>query len=493
LEYAVTENTAISLRADDGSAARGAMVSSNYFPSLNVHPSYGRLFVDADGNPGAVPVAALGYGYWQTRYGSDPGIVGQTVRMNGQPVQIVGVLPFDFDGLSPHNTAVWLPETTRPYLIPGSPPVEDFGASDAELFGKPKAGVSTNAVQAQLRVVTNELRAQQPKHVMEGESIRLDPLQAMPSLGQVPAPAILFLVLTLLVLLSACANLGNVLLARGVVRERELQIRTAVGAGRWRLMRQLMTENVLLAALGCVAGLALGYAAAKALIYLLDAPPDIRIRMDWRIVLAGTVLALVSSLSFGLAPAMHAVRRGHKATRARQVLVAIQVSVGCMLLIISATIVRNVQEGTAIRVPFDYAHMVLVDPHPFFSCERCAPAGGFRLVEMEALLEKMPQVQGITAATIPPLGYRQNLARVPGLPSISLNSVEPSYFEVMNLPMLRGRTFRPNDQKPVIVAESGARAAWPNEDPIGKSLDLGRLGQVTVIGVVKDSGGNLYR
>src|SRR5262249_15270841 len=131
--------------------------------------------------------------------------------------------------------------------------LQDFGQPDTELFAKPKAGVSAGAVESQLLALTNELRAQQPQHVMAEESIRLDPLQAAPSLSQIPPPVYLFIVLTLLVLFSACANLGNVLLARGVARERELHIRAAVGAGNGRLIRQLMTENVVLATLGSAA------------------------------------------------------------------------------------------------------------------------------------------------------------------------------------------------------------------------------------------------
>src|SRR5262249_24524805 len=158
-----------SVTSDDASPLRTAFVSPNYFASLNVRPSYGRLFVSGDGDPEAAPVVALGYVYWQTRYGSDPSIVGPAIRINAKPVQVAGVLPYDFDGLSPHSTAVWLPESTQPFLIPSGPRITDFTQSDLELFAKPKPGVSVEAAKAELLALTNELRLQQPQYVLPEE------------------------------------------------------------------------------------------------------------------------------------------------------------------------------------------------------------------------------------------------------------------------------------------------------------------------------------
>ena len=226
------------------------------------------------------------------------------------------------------------------------------------MLGRLKPGISLEAAQAQFRSLTAELRKEQPQYVDRNEWLKLQPAEMPPN----PSPAAVLLLATcillvLLVLLSACANLGNMLLARGLVRRREIEIRLAIGAGRWRLIRQLMTENLLLAGLASIAALLVGRLAARILLRIIEAPPNLRVVTDWRIVLECAALGLGATLAFGLAPAFQIVRRGPKATRARKILVSLQVAVSCVLLILSSFLTRAVQHSFRTEVTFDYAGM----------------------------------------------------------------------------------------------------------------------------------------
>jgi ABC-type antimicrobial peptide transport system permease subunit len=206
------------------------------------------------------------------------------------------------------------------------------------MLGRLKPGISLEDADAQFRSLTAELRKQQPQYFDRNEWLKVQSADTPPA----PSPGAVLLITTcillvLLVLLAACANLGNMLLARGLARQREIEIRLTIGAGRWRLIRQLMTENLLLAALASIAALLVGKLAAHILLRIIEAPPNLRIVTDWRIVLACASLGLVATLAFGLAPAFQTVKRGARATRARKILVSLQVAVSCVLLILSSS------------------------------------------------------------------------------------------------------------------------------------------------------------
>jgi predicted permease len=422
-------------------------------------------------------------------------------------VEIAGVAPQNFAGLSDSGPSgppsMWLPITAHPYLFVGSQVLTDFSQRDTQMFAKLKSGISLGAAEAQLASLTAELRNQHPKEIPAREEVLGSRLMALPRDALVPI--VMVSVLVLLVLITACANLGNILLARGQAREREIDIRTALGAGAWRIVRQLMVENLLLACLGSAAGLAVGYFAAKTLLHLAEAAPGMRVVTDWRMVLAGAALALLSAAVFGLAPAIQAVRRGSTTTergaptRARRILVAVQVAASCFLLIFASLLARSAQRQLAIKLRYDYQRMVVLDPQ-LKSHNLTGGAARQALDEIAARLERVSGVTGVTLSVFPPFGSLRSLDFGPNLPRMGHNEVAPSYFAVMNLPLVRGRLFLSNERDVVVLSESAARAIWPDSDPLGKTLATAKFSpmgqgktmingreQRTVIGVVKDS------
>jgi predicted permease len=295
--------------------------------------------------------------------------------------------------------------------------------------------------------------------------------------------------MVLLVLFSACANLGNMLLARGLVRQREINIRMAIGASRARIVRQLMTENFLLAILGSIAGVVFGAVSARLLMQAMEAPTDIRITMSWPLLAAGLILTFVSVIAFGLPSALQTAGPNHRTVHFRQTLVGVQVAVSCLLLIASGVLAHKGILNASLDLAFDYQNMIVVYPQLYAENLPSAVAG-LKLDALSSRLSGLPGVGGITAAVAPPLGGRLMIENLPGLPHVFRNSVAPSYFNLMNLPFVRGRTFLPGEQNTVIVSESAARTVWPNQDPVGKVWNLAGA-ERTVSGVVKDSGANL--
>jgi predicted permease len=488
--WILAEDTSFDLTIE-AQSARADFVSPDYFTSLAVVPAYGRLFDARDSEPGAPLVAVLGYAYWQTHWAADPQVVGRVVRINNRPVQIAGIVPAGFAGLSPRNAAVWMPVSSRPNLILGSLPLpEDFALSSFALYGKLKPGVPLAAATAELTALTRELSQRQPRSFsaddrMEGVRVQ-DTLSR--SLTRTPAIGI-FIVMIFLVLISACANLGNMLVARGIARQREISVRIAIGAGRARIVRQLMTESFLLAVLGAAAGLAFGSLAAHLLMIALNAPPDIQIALRWPTFAAAFGLVILSMIAFGLPAALQTVNPNRPKKRLRQSLIGLQVSVSCLLLIASGVLVHNGVKMSAIDIVFDYQNMVVVDPQLFTANLSPAVIHG----KLDALTERLaalPGVDQVTAVESPPLGNRPTLDNLAGLPPIYRNAVAPTYFKAMTLAFVRGQTFLPGEQNSAIVSESAARAIWPSQDPVGKTWTFAGADR-TVVGVVKDSGANL--
>jgi predicted permease len=489
--WLVSEDTSVEMTLEGDTGVRSSMVSATYFSSLGVVPAWGRLLSAPDAEPGAPAVAVLSYPYWQSHFGSDPKAVGKVVRINNQPVQIIGVTPYDFDGLSPRMTAVYLPVSLRPALIAGSPPLaQDFARASEALFGKLKPGVAVGAGEAELTSLTHELIHRNPRSFREDERIEARPLQDsfLHVLTRSPAFAS-FVVMVLLVLFSACANLGNMLLARGLARQREIHIRVAIGASRARLVRQLMTENLLLALLGSVAGAFFGVAASRLLWNALDVPFNVRLPLSWPLVLVGLILTVISVVAFGLPSALQTVRPTHRGAQLRQTLIGAQVAVSCLLLIASGVLAHKAIRNASLDVTFDYEKMMVVYTQ-LYARNLPPTVARQKLDALSTRLKGVPGIADVALAVVPPFSGRLMLDSLPGLPHVSRNAVGASYFSLMNLPVVRGRTFLPEEHNAVIVSESAARAVWPNQDPIGKVWTLAGA-ERTVTGVVKDSGANL--
>ncbi len=488
--WLLAEDTTLTLIIDSDSV-RADLVSADYFPSLGIIPSWGRLLDAHDSEPGAPAVAVLGYQYWQTKWGADPSVVGRTIRINNQPIQIAGILPYDFDGLSARRTAIFLPIALRPLLIPGSPPLaSDFSYASEALYGKLKPGVPAAAGEADLTALTRELSHIQPRFFNADDRMASLGVEAALSRNLTRSPAIaVFMTMIFLVLISACANLGNMLVARGLTRQREISIRIAIGASRARIVRQLMTENFLLAILAAAAGLVFSTVSARTLMYVLEAPSDIHISLRWPAFLAGFVLVIVSAIAFGLPSSLQIVNPNRPKNRLRQGLIGLQVAVSCLLLIASAVMAHNGILLASIDIAFDYEKMIVVDPQ-LYTANLPPSVARQKLDALSQRLAALPEIDQVSEMTSPPLGGRVTIDTMPGLPRIIRNEVAPSFFRSMGLPILRGQTFLPGEQNAVIVSESAARAIWPGQDPVGKTWTY--LGPDRVVdGVVKDSGANL--
>lgn len=488
--WLVSEDTSFEVVVE-GDAVRSNLVSANYFATLGIAPAWGRLLDIGDSRPDAPAVAVLGYEYWQAHWAADPHVVGQVIHVNSRPVEVVGVLPYSFEGLMSKGVAVWLPADARSRLMAGSSPrEEDFSRASEVLFGKLKPGISQAAGEAELTSLTREIIRIRPHVFRDGEQIQAQLLQESILRGVQRFPAVaIFIVMVLLVLLSACANLGNMLLARGLVRQREIDIRVAIGASRTRVVRQLMTENFLLGILGAGAGVAFGALSARLLLFALGAPPSFHIPWRWPILAAGFLLTFLSTAVFGLPSALQTVHPNRRKIRLRQSLVGLQVAVSCLLLIAAGVLAHNGILSASTNLAFDYINMVVIDPHLYARSLTPAVAQQ-KLDALLARLSALPGAEGITAAVVPPLGGRLRMINLPGLPHVYRNPVAASYFTVMNLPIVRGRTFLPGEPNAVIVSESAARAVWPNQDPLGKIWNLAGA-KLAVVGIVRDSGANL--
>ena len=479
------------LHEGDSDALQCSLASANYFAELGILPAYGRLLDEQDSQPGAPPVVVLSYKYWQNRFGGDPSIVLSTIRLNDRPVRVIGIAPPQFVGLVSQAVPLWMPQSQYAYLTGETAPgslADDFAAQRTYMIGRLRPGISIETADAQFRLLIANLRARQPLSIGRNDRLKLHDVETPVVTNAANIVGfVAIVVLVLLVLLSACANLGNMLLARGVARQREIGIRLAVGAGRSRLIRQLMTENLLLALLASAAALAVGRMASRLFAKIADLPPNFRIATDWRIVLACAAFGLIATLSFGLAPAFQTVKQGPNASRFRQILVSVQVTVSCVLLILSSYLTRSVTHAFDVSMTFDYSHLALVDP-AFYLHHYTVPEARDAAGRIAARLRQLPGVEGASIATIPPL-RRSWIERIASQ-QLYLNQVDPSYFPAMRLPLLEGRIFRPDEADAVVITESAARKLWPGQSPLGQACLIDHRSR-TVTGVVKDSGANL--
>jgi predicted permease len=286
----------------------------------------------------------------------------------------------------------------------------------------------------------------------------------------------------LLILAVACANLGGLLLARGVVREHELSIRIAIGASRKRIFRQLFTESLLLALLGSAAGMAFAYVTIRIVLVSTDAPKWMSAAPDWRVFLFVLGMALTTSLLFGFAPALQMARQKQRRTIARQILVGAQVAASCVLLIIASLLVRAVQHALYTSPGFGFEQVISISPSLGGHGYKPAAAQAY----MEQLRARVLSLPGVTSASLvklPPLGHGVTRidTEVNGHPlQIYPNWVDADFFRTMEVPIVLGRNFLPGEKNAVIVSQSMARAQWPGESPIGKTY----WDKDTVVGVV---------
>ena len=457
---------------DDAKPVGTNFVSANFFRDLGATAAYGRLFDSSiDDAPDAPPVAVLSHDYWQSRFGADPSIVGKTIHLNHKQVTIIGIAPYAFASLEGEDADVWMPITQQPYIIEGSKVLTNVSDGPMRVWGRLAPGVTAKMAEQELLALTNERRKQYPNDVWKGEYIRSDPgdhLHVMePQMYQAVAIAG---ALTLLILAVACANLGGLLLARGVAREQELNIRLAIGANRKRIFRQLFTESLLLALLGSAAGLALSYIAIRVTLIETDAPKWMSAAPDWRVFLFVLALAFLTALLFGFAPALQMARQKHRRTLARQLLIAAQVAASCMLVIVASLLVRAVEHTLHNSPGFGYEQIVSISPGLGEHGYKPGAARAY-LDQLKQRLQSIPNVASVSLVKLPPLGNGVTRidTEVNGHPlQIYPNWIDSDFFRTMDIPILLGRNFLPGEKDVVIVSQSMAQRQWPGENPIGK-------------------------
>jgi predicted permease len=478
---------------DDVQGTSASFATANYFSELGTPAAAGRLFEPSrESESTAPPVVVLSYTLWQHRFNGDPGVVGRTVRLNRKPATVIGVTAYEFASLGGQTPDVWIPIAQQPYFVTGSTVLTNPEANAVRMWGRLASGVTAKMAAEELKSLTNELRRRHPKDIWDDEFIDIHPgghLQVMqPEMYQVAA---LVAVLTLLILAVACANLGGLLLARAVSREREIGIRMVIGATRARIFRQLATESVVLAMLGATAGLALSSLGVRVALTQFHAPGWLSARPDWRVMLFTFGVAIAAAVFFGLMPALQIARQKQHKTIVRQVLIAAQVAGSCLLLIVAGLLVRATLHVLYTDPGYACEQLLSVDAqlgHHNYSPEQARAY----LDAMRERIGALPGVKSVSLVKLPPLGHaisrmdeEINGHQVPVYP----NWVTPEFFRTMGIPIRLGRTFYAGEKSAVIVSESMARREWPGQNPVGQLLPNGDA-KDTVVGVSGDAHAN---
>ena len=504
-------------------------VTGNFFPLAGIPPALGRFILPTEGQtPGTDPVLVLGYNYWQKRFAGDKNVIGKQVDMDGHAVTIIGVAPKGFSGMYAFlNMDGYIPLSAAAGLG-GNEPVEELWTHREErallLRGRLKPGVDLKQAQASLQVVAHRLAEAHPD---TDKNLRLSVFpekQARPDPdpdNSIAKVSVAFSILAVLVLLVACFNIANILLVRATARQREMAIRTAIGAGWSRLARQSMTESLLLAALGGAGGMFLGWWASSFLSSLplgTDLPIQFDFVPDARVFLFTAATVLLTALVVGIIPIFPLVKtdvnqmlregargssEGPKRSYARSILVAAQLAGSLLLLVVAGLFIRSLGKAEKLYLGFDPDHLINVslDIHEI-GYNDTQGKEFFRIAEER--IRALPGVVSVTQAFSVPMGLISAQDAVipdghplePGQlsPVINDNEVTANYFETLHIPLKRGRTFTnaDNEQAPkvAVINETMAKKFWPNEDPVGRSFkskdDNHQWAEFQVVGIVQD-------
>jgi predicted permease len=465
---------------DDTTRVAGVdFVTTNYFSDLGATPIAGRLLDPADERPQADPVVVLAERIWLSRFGGNPSIVGSRLRINGHPFTVAGIVPASFVGVGEREVAAWIPITQHGAAFTGSALLEDWAASGpVRFYARLNTGVSARAAEAELAPLAAALRTLRPAEVREGEWLPLRPAGRLVALDESGAGFALAGALVALVLVTACVNLGLLVLARTLGRAREFAIRLSVGATRGRVMRQLLTEHLLLGLLGASVGCLVSAAATRILLAATGIPPGLTPHFNLRVVSMAALLAIVTSVLFGFAPALQSMRpSAPRRLRLRSVLIGVQVAAASVLLIVSGLLVRGITHVVRVPLGFDYRQLVLVDPALGSHGRKPGPAQAYWR-DLDTRLRQVPGVADVALSSLPPFGNRVTINK----DRTVFYHVTPPFFATMGIPLRRGRLLTAGDRDAVLVSETLARRRWPGADPIGQTFN-----EATVVGVVGDA------
>ena len=526
--------TGASLVGDDrNEIVSVGLVAGNFFDVLGVRPQAGRLLtVDDDKAKNASPVAVLQYNFWRNRFDGRADVVGSTMRVNGSPFTVVGIADARFEGTdSGLPTQLWVPVMMKPTITPTWDELENERYAWFYLFGRLNPGVTREQAEASLKV----LHRQRQEEELTGEFFQKFPdtkerflkqafsLQ-LASRGQsnlrqrFEQPLIVLQWLVGLVLLIACANVANLLLARAAARHREMAIRTALGARRGQIVRQLLVESLLLAVVGGAAGVALSLVLARALVRLLPFDPanlSLVTTPDLRILLFTIAVTLVTAVLFGLVPALQgsrvtpgttlkdeagSVAGSHGHVRLRKTLVALQVGLATVLLVGAGLFVRTLQNLREVNLGFQTDNVINFGVRPALVYDEARKRQVFR-----ALIEGLAAVPGVKAVggntnrllmggrwdsqiTIPGVGPQGN-----NQPWSFFNAITPGYFDALRIPIKAGRDVTWDDwgsvQEKCLVNEALVREYLKGENPVGRLMAQGRDAKpnIEIIGVFGDA------
>jgi predicted permease len=480
----------------------GLRMSPSGLHLLRARPVLGRIFAPDEDQPGKNGVVVLTHALWQRRFGGDAEVVGRTVRLNGEPHTVIGVLPHAF-----------LPWDRQEFVVPmvfRPEQVVHRGNHWLRVIGRLKPGLAAAAARDDLSAISDRFRAEYPAFKRDW-GVAVVPMHEEIT-GDVRPALLVLLGAVVLVLLIACANVANLLLARASSRQKEVAIRLAMGAGRARVVRQLLTESLLLAAIGSALGLALAVAGTAAIRQAgaVALPRGQDIGVDWRVLGFTAGVSLLTGLVFGLAPAVQASRpdlnetlkEGGRASSpgagpTRQALIVTEAALAVVLLVGAGLLVNSFVRLLRVPLGVDSSHVLTAH---LSLPERTYPDAARQAIVTEALLERIRAVPGVEVAgaslTLPLASPYDTFIEIPGRRgpadgrfACDFDHVAPGYFAALRVPLLRGRLFDARDAasraRVAVVNETFARAYFPDEDPIGRVIREGS-DDWTIVGMVGD-------
>ena len=488
----------------------GLMVTDNYFLLLGGGSALGRTFFDREcQTPLQCPFAVLSYGFWQRRFGSDQNVIGTTIALNRQRFTVVGVAAQNFKGAEMTIPDVWIPVTMQPALKPENKMLEVFDCSWLNVVGRLKDGASLEQVQAEMQLVAAQMDQDHPGrkttvNVMPGSYLNF------PEVRDEGAPiAILIMGAVGLVLLIACANVSNLVLARSGARRKEIAVRLALGASRWRLVRLLLTESLLLALLGGIAGLLFAVFLPPILFTVI---PEVGLDVDFTpnatVFAYMFLVSMITGVVFGLAPAIQSTkadltdalkssamsggRTRLSVPRLRNLLVIGQVAVSLVLLIGAGLLVRGLQKAQSTDLGFDQKNLVVLSMD--LTAQGYDEARATTLyAQLFERLKTLPAIKSASVAALAPFsGVRETTIDAGGgaSSSVGANVVSAEYFQTLGVPLRRGRQFTQDDarsgESPAVISEAMANRFWPGVDPLAMRFKDNDGTSHTIIGVTAD-------
>jgi predicted permease len=494
---------------DNPEQVNGLRLTSGMLPMLGVSPLLGRVFSPDEDVPGREHVAVIGYGLWQRRFAGDAHIIGHTLSLDGDQFTVIGVMPesFQFAPFWATRAEIWAP-------MAFGERASSRGGNSLRVFGRLKPGVTLAQARADLGAVTARLDREYPG---TNRDVTVQTLKHK-VVGDVQTPLLVLLGAVGFVLLIACANVAHMLLARASSRQKELAIRAALGATRDRIVRQLLAESVLLAAIGGAAGLVLAMWGVRALVAASPAiiPRIATITIDGRMLLFTTLITAGTAILFGLVPALRAARvdlagtfrdgdrgstNGHGRNRLRSALVMSEFALALVLLVGAGLMIRSFAALQHVDPGFDPRNVLTMTVSPKGTKEADSSVRPAFFAEALARIRAIPGVESASYINHLPItgdqwGFAFDVEGTPKskpgeAPTATYRVVFPGYFHTMHIPILRGRDINDADgadaQRVVVINEYMAKTYWPGQDPIGKRLSTFGLPWVTIVGVVKNT------